>query len=101
MASIPSPTLPHDLTVRLANLEAAVVHPTGVVEQLKGRLKDMEDMQVGKAVSIAGYTFKDSKDVDVWLATLKIDEAYRFAFDAKSQLSGCAEDFVSVGESLA
>ena len=101
IGNITYPGLPPDLAIRLANLEAAVVHPTGAVEQLKTRLKDMEDMQVGKAVSIAGYTFKDSKDVDAWLGQLRIDETYRFALDAKAQLSGCAEDFVSVGEGLA
>ena len=57
LGSIPTiPTIPLRLDARLADLESAVSTPGVPFDQLKARFKDMEDRQIGKAVTMGGFT---------------------------------------------
>ena len=100
--SIPTiPTIPLRLDGRLADLESAVSTPGGPFDQLKARFKDMEDRQIGKAVTMGGFTFRDASAVEALISVLGDDEIYRFAFDMKAQIVACTDDFVTTRESLA
>ena len=46
------------------------------MERLLARLKDLEDRQSGKSVSMGGYSFKDARAVQSWVTTLGDDEIY-------------------------
>ena len=57
---IASQVLPLRLDTRLADLEVAVLTPGGDMDRLLARLKDLEDHQSGKSVTMGGYSFKDA-----------------------------------------
>ena len=58
--------LPPRLAPRLNDLEAASFGAGGSFNLLLGRLKDLEERQVGKAVTVGGHTFRDSQVVKLW-----------------------------------
>ena len=78
------PALPLRLDTRLADLEVAVLHPRGVMDRVLAQLKDLEDRQSGKSVSMGGYTFKDTRTVQSWVTTLGDDEIYRLSINFKA-----------------
>jgi len=82
VSSIPS--FPLRLTERLSDLEAAVMTSSCAIDQLKARLKSIEDRQIVKAVTICGYTFKDVVVVQALVNVLGDDEIHRYAFDMKA-----------------
>jgi hypothetical protein len=71
--------LPARLAPRLNELEAAAFGAGGSFDLLLGRLRDLEERQVGKAVTIGGHTFRDAKAVKLWTDLLGDDELHRFA----------------------
>ena len=69
----------------------------GALENLRSRLKDTEDREVGKSVNIGGYVFQDVSSVRAVFDLLGDDQIYRFDHDMKDQLIGCMDDhFVGV-----
>ena len=63
----PIPIVPQVLSLRLdtrlADLEVAIINTGGDMEQVLARLKDLEDRQSGKSVTMGGYSFKDARAV--------------------------------------
>ena len=51
---IPPPVVPLRLDARLADLEVAVLNPGGDMDRVLARVKDLEDRQDGKSVSMGG-----------------------------------------------
>ena len=65
------------------------------------RVKNVEDRNVGKAVMIAGYTFRDQSAVKAWINVIGDKEIFRFCHDMKMQITGILlDDFVSTGDGL-
>ena len=76
-AGLPSRLVPH-----LNDLEAAAFGAGGSFNLLLGRLKDLEERQVRKAVTIGRHTFRNFKAVKLWTDLIWDDELHRFAWDA-------------------
>jgi hypothetical protein len=92
--------LPARLGPRLGELEAATFGVGGAFELLLGRLKDLEERQVGKAVTIGGHTFRDAGAVKLWSDLLGDDEIHRFAWDAKAQLVACVDNALTTAATV-
>ena len=92
--------LPLCLDTQLADLEVAVINPGGDMDRVLARLKDLEDRQSGKSVTMGGYSFKDARAVQSWVMTLGDDEIYRFAVDFKAQLVACGNDSLTIAETI-
>ena len=70
------------------------------MDRVLARVKDLEDRQDGKSVSMGGYSFKDARAVQAWVTTLGDDEIYRFAVDFKAQLVACGDDSLTIAETI-
>ena len=70
------------------------------MDRVLARVKDLEDRQDGKLVSMGGYSFKDARAVQAWVTTLGDDEIYRFAVDFKAQLVACGDDSLTIAETI-
>ena len=96
----PHPTLPLCFAGRLVELEVAVLNPGGDVDKIQARLRDLEDRQAGHAVSMGGYSFKDTRAVEAWLAVIGDDEVYRFAMDFKAQIVACSATSLTISDTI-
>ena len=99
--AVPPPTiLPPRLEARINELEGDMYGPAGAFVQMEQRYREMEDRKLETAVSVGGYTFKDSSSVSAWVAAFGDPELFRFCVDFKSQLAGCADEHFTMHEGL-
>ena len=61
-------------------------------------MTDLENRNVGKAVTVAGYTFRNSAQVKAWAALTNDPELFRFAWDFKVQVIKALDSASNIGE---
>jgi hypothetical protein len=89
------------LSRRLVSMEKELKNPAGILSNLEGRIKSLEDRRAGDAIERGGKTFRDIGSVLAWVQTFKDKDMYRYCVDMVTLIMLCAEAYETIAEGMA
>ena len=82
-------------------MEKELKNPAGILSNLEGRIKSLEDRRAGDAIERGGKTFRDIGSVLAWVQTFKDKNMYRYCVDMVTLIMLCAEAYETIAEGMA